>query len=146
MSEQATSNPLGGQHKGEGGAMSEQATSNPLGGQHKGEGGTMSQQATSNPLGGQHKGEGGTMSQQATSNRLTGSDSVDTVSIKSMPSKGGWRPKQTAGLILILVGIIFLLANLGFLWWWNWGTMWPTIIIGIGLFILARNVNLRVRT
>ena len=95
---------------------------------------------------GNTRGKEARMSQQATSNRLTGSDSVDTVSIKSMPSKGGWRPKQTAGLILILVGIIFLLANLGFLWWWNWGTMWPTIIIGIGLFILARNVNLRVRT
>ena len=96
----------------------------------------MSEQATSNRFGGQHKG--GRRHDRTV-------DSANTVSIKSMPSKGGWRPKQLAGLILILVGVIFLLANLGFLWWWNWGTMWPTIIIGIGLFTLARNVNLRVR-
>lgn len=51
---------------------------------------------------------------------------------------------QLAGVILILVGATFLLANLGLLWWWSWGTMWPIMVIGIGLYILAKNVDLRI--
>lgn len=81
--------------------------------------------------------------EQTAHNQSTGSDSPTTVSVKPTPSKGRWRPKQVAGLILILVGMLFLLANLGFLWWWNWGTMWPIIVIGIGLFLLAKNARLR---
>ncbi len=84
------------------------------------------------------------MSEQSTRSRLTDSQSVTTVSIDPTASRSGWRPMQLAGVILILVGATFLLANLGLLWWWSWGTMWPIIVIGIGLYILAKNVDARV--
>ena len=86
------------------------------------------------------------MSEQTTSNRLSSSESETPVAVNHRSSNGRWTRNQLGGLFLILIGAIFLLANLGFLWWWNWGTMWPTILIGMGLFILARNVNLRIGT
>ena len=86
------------------------------------------------------------MSEQNTGDDSTRSESATPVAVEPKSSNGRWAHKQLGGLFLILIGAIFLLANLGFLWWWNWGTMWPTILIGMGLFILARNVNLRIGT
>ena len=57
------------------------------------------------------------------------------------PSSGRWRRKQLAGLILILVGVIFLLSNFGLFWWWDWDTTWPVIIMGVGLFLLVGNTR-----
>lgn len=42
----------------------------------------------------------------------------------------------TAGLILILVGLLFLLGNLDLLWWFNFRQFWPLILIAIGLAII----------
>ena len=85
------------------------------------------------------------MSERTVSSYSVEPDGGRTGSAKSTASGVRWNSKQLAGFILILIGAIFLLANLGFLWWWNWGTMWPTLLIGIGLFILASSVNLRNR-
>jgi hypothetical protein len=98
------------------------------------------------PIDKQRKEQGGTMSEQNTGDDSTRSESATPVAVEPKSSNGRWAHKQLGGLFLILIGAIFLLANLGFLWWWNWGTMWPTILIGMGLFILARNVNLRIGT
>ena len=42
----------------------------------------------------------------------------------------------TAGLILILIGVLFLLGNMGWLWWFNFRQLWPLILIAIGLAII----------
>ena len=59
----------------------------------------------------------------------------------SRPSGGRRRPRQLIGLVLLLLGAIFLLDNLGLFWWWNWDWMWPMVIIGLGLFLLANNAR-----
>jgi hypothetical protein len=41
-------------------------------------------------------------------------------------------------MILILVGVLFLLSNLGFFWWFNWDRLWPLILVAIGFAILWR--------
>jgi phage shock protein PspC (stress-responsive transcriptional regulator) len=43
-----------------------------------------------------------------------------------------------AGLVLVLAGILFLLANLGFFRWADAGRFWPILLILLGLFIVAR--------
>ncbi len=50
------------------------------------------------------------------------------------PNKHGW-----AGLVLVLAGILFLLANLGFFNWVDAGKFWPVLLILIGLYIIARD-------
>jgi len=50
---------------------------------------------------------------------------------KKIHRDGGW----IFGLIVLLVGIIFLLSN--FVWWFSWSKMWPLILILIGLIIIA---------
>ncbi len=41
-----------------------------------------------------------------------------------------------AGLIIILVGTLFLLRNVGILFDMDWGLLWPLIIILVGLGML----------
>jgi phage shock protein C len=36
------------------------------------------------------------------------------------------------GLAFILLGMSLLLRRLGIFWWWNWGVMWPLLLVGIG--------------
>lgn len=39
------------------------------------------------------------------------------------------------GIILVILGVIFLLNNFSLLWWLNIGMLWPLILIAIGLAI-----------
>lgn len=48
------------------------------------------------------------------------------------------RRDTTAGVILLVIGLIFLLSNLGFFWWFRWSQLWPLIIVAIGLALLLR--------
>lgn len=48
------------------------------------------------------------------------------------PSRTLW-----PGVILILLGSFFLLKNLSLLWWFDWGKLWPLILIAIGVIILV---------
>jgi phage shock protein C len=41
-----------------------------------------------------------------------------------------------AGLTLLVLGVLFLLDNLHVFWWFNWGQMWPVLLIVIGLFLI----------
>jgi membrane-bound ClpP family serine protease len=44
------------------------------------------------------------------------------------------------GLLLIVIGVIFLLQNLGYLSASAWGVLWPVIVVIIGLtFIFGRS-------
>ncbi|HLS30635.1 MAG TPA: DUF5668 domain-containing protein [Flavobacteriaceae bacterium] len=47
--------------------------------------------------------------------------------------------KNTAGYIMVGVGVVFLIRDLGFTWV-NSNLFWPIVIIGIGIAILARSV------
>jgi Domain of unknown function (DUF5668) len=43
-----------------------------------------------------------------------------------------------AGGILLLVGLYFLLRNLGYLSWLGWDIVWPSVLILIGVFLVVR--------
>ena len=55
--------------------------------------------------------------------------------------KGGRGPFPIWGLILVALGVVFLLQNLGVLGWGVWGTLWrfwPVVLLLIGLNIILR--------
>ena len=41
------------------------------------------------------------------------------------------------GIILIAIGVLLLLSNLGVLSWWRWDLFWPVLIILAGVALLA---------
>jgi len=43
------------------------------------------------------------------------------------------------GAVLIIVGLLFLISNLGLLWWLDLGRIWPLIIVIIGIALLFRS-------
>ena len=45
------------------------------------------------------------------------------------------------GLILIIIGTVFLLQNLGYISGAAWAIIWPAILIVIGLGILLKRRN-----
>jgi len=47
-------------------------------------------------------------------------------------------PAALAGLLLIILGALFLLGNLDLLGWIHWSRLWPLIIIVIGILLLVR--------
>lgn len=42
------------------------------------------------------------------------------------------------GILLLVLGLIFLLRNFGYGWWFGWGRWWPLILIAIGVVMLYR--------
>jgi len=46
------------------------------------------------------------------------------------------RRRNVLGIILIVVGLLFLLASFDLFWWFHWGNLWPVIVIAIGLLII----------
>jgi len=40
------------------------------------------------------------------------------------------------GIVLIVVGILFLLGSFNLFWWFQWGNLWPLIIVAIGVLII----------
>jgi len=46
------------------------------------------------------------------------------------------RRSMTAGVILLLIGLLFLSGNLGFFRWFSLGLYWPLILVGIGALLL----------
>ena len=44
------------------------------------------------------------------------------------------RRRNLAGIILVVIGVILLIAN--FSWWLSWGKLWPVILIVIGAVII----------
>ena len=45
--------------------------------------------------------------------------------------------RSLLGIILVIVGILFLLSSLDIFWWFRWSYLWPIIIIAIGLLIIV---------
>jgi len=46
------------------------------------------------------------------------------------------RRRNVLGIILIVVGILFLLGSFNLFWWFDWGNLWPLILVAIGLLII----------
>ena len=40
------------------------------------------------------------------------------------------------GIVLIIIGILFLLGSFNLFWWFSWGTLWPLILVAIGVLII----------
>lgn len=45
-------------------------------------------------------------------------------------------PQQAVGIVIVIVGAMLLLVNLGFVARIPWHIIWPSALIGIGLFII----------
>ena len=51
---------------------------------------------------------------------------------------GRWTGRRSLlGLVLIGVGAVFLLNNLGVFDWWRWDIFWPLVIIGVGVALFV---------
>jgi len=46
------------------------------------------------------------------------------------------RRRNALGIVLIVIGILFLLGNFNLFWWFRWGTLWPLVIVAIGALII----------
>ena len=56
------------------------------------------------------------------------------------PRRNGGSPRS-AGVVLVGLGAFLLAANAGWFAWFNWGSMWPLIFIGLGVLLLLRQVD-----
>lgn len=46
------------------------------------------------------------------------------------------RRRNFLAIILIVVGMLILLSNLGLFRWWRWDVFWPLVLIGIGIALI----------
>ncbi len=46
------------------------------------------------------------------------------------------RRRNILGIILIVLGVLFLLGSFNLLWWFDWGKLWPLILVAVGLLII----------
>ena len=44
--------------------------------------------------------------------------------------------RNILGIVLIVIGVIFLLGSFNLFWWLHWGNFWPLILIAIGVLII----------
>ena len=42
------------------------------------------------------------------------------------------------GIVLLALGLMFLLSNFGYGWWFGWGRWWPLVLIGLGVWMFYR--------
>jgi fatty acid desaturase len=47
------------------------------------------------------------------------------------------RRRSILGIILVVLGILFLLGSFDLFWWFSWGKLWPLIIVVIGALIIV---------
>ena len=45
------------------------------------------------------------------------------------------------GVLLIAVGVLILLANLGLFFWWRWDVFWAALLIGAGIILVKRRAR-----
>ena len=54
------------------------------------------------------------------------------------PHRGHHRHSKSTGVVLVALGVLLLAANAGVFRWIDGRTMWPLILIGIGVILLGR--------
>ncbi len=71
---------------------------------------------------------------------ITSTSTGETLQAKKDDTKEGPNANYLwPGLILIIIGLIFLAHNMW--WWFDWGDIWPILLIAVGAFILVRSIN-----
>jgi len=48
-----------------------------------------------------------------------------------------YRRRNLLGIIIIIIGVLFLMSSFNLFWWFRWSYLWPVIIIAIGLLIIV---------
>jgi len=51
--------------------------------------------------------------------------------------------RWTGPLVLITLGVIFQVQNLGWFYWWRMRNLWPAILIAVGVGVLIRRMQHR---
>ncbi|HEX5506400.1 MAG TPA: PspC domain-containing protein [Thermomicrobiales bacterium] len=51
------------------------------------------------------------------------------------------RSSATGAFLLVTIGLLLLLANLGWFDWFRWHPVWPVVLIVLGLALLARRTE-----
>ncbi len=46
------------------------------------------------------------------------------------------RRRNVLGIILIILGLVFLSANFNLFWWFDWGKLWPILIVAVGALLI----------
>ena len=52
-----------------------------------------------------------------------------------------WRHPYFWPGVIIVVGVYFLLYNLGLLWWVRGDIFWPVVLIALGIFLIVRRAR-----
>ncbi len=51
---------------------------------------------------------------------------------------GYWRREYFWPAALVVLGVYFLLNNLGVLWWLRGDIVWPVVLIALGVWLIVR--------
>ncbi len=46
------------------------------------------------------------------------------------------RRRSILGILIIVIGLLFLLGSFNLFWWFSWGNLWPLILVAVGLLII----------
>ena len=65
-------------------------------------------------------------------------DPPGSIAAHTPDGDGGSRRAQGLAAVLIIAGAVLLLANLGAFSWLDWSIIWPLLLIGIGVLIIAQ--------
>ena len=61
--------------------------------------------------------------------------------VRSTVHRSRVTPGTILGLVFVVLGVAFLLVNLGFLWAsWIWRLLWPGLLLVVGLALLLRHL------
>ena len=41
------------------------------------------------------------------------------------------------GIILVVLGVLFLLGSFNLFWWFHWSNLWPLILVAIGVLVIV---------
>jgi phage shock protein C len=53
-------------------------------------------------------------------------------------SIGAGRGRELAGYVLLGLGVIMLASTMGWFHWFNWGQVWPLVLVGLGVWLLLK--------
>lgn len=73
--------------------------------------------------------------------RELGQDFRGAVRGTSTTSLASDKRTLVVGAVLVAVGVLFLLDNLGLLWWFKLASLWPLLLIALGSIILLNNLK-----